>query len=461
MNFLYYYNWLRFSILTPSYFAKNRLWIERANHNKLIYSFFGFTCKSFIWSPVTSIVINNYIWKNIYFCIMLVSFLVCLLVLFNFNFFVFNFPVKYWLIYFSWRLYDSCYFFFLQIQYLLIISLISSGWYVLNTYFNIQLNLLYLIIFNYFNINTDIKITKINNKNNNYNFLYLQTFRTLFLHKIEINSNLFIVNYYFYLLKFYLVRNLYFNFRFTNLLYNSYWFNFKYLLPKKDNFWINFNQLFYISNIVKYSWFMSLNINNIYVSNQLDLNYSYFIFNWFKLLKFLRWNSVVSYSTISENLNIQTFVNNINLFAKNNLIIYNNQWFSSLEWILYRWLLLSNIYNISINYTKCLNKSEIRYTFLINLYRFFFLNSFYYKYIFIDLSLTEGIDKTNYLNYLNFDISNFKNFKILFTYDIFIKYYLLLFNNNLYYFYFNKYLLNIENTCITGSIYKNLIFYYI
>ena len=49
MNFKNYFIWLKYTIYTPSFFWRNRLFIEKLNKNDHVYSFFGETQKSFTW----------------------------------------------------------------------------------------------------------------------------------------------------------------------------------------------------------------------------------------------------------------------------------------------------------------------------------------------------------------------------------------------------------------------------
>lgn len=50
MNFKNYFIWLKYTIYTPSFFWRNRLFIEKFNKNDHVYSFFGETQKSFTWT---------------------------------------------------------------------------------------------------------------------------------------------------------------------------------------------------------------------------------------------------------------------------------------------------------------------------------------------------------------------------------------------------------------------------
>ena len=345
MDFLYYYNWLRFSILTPSYFAKNRLLVERTYQNRLIYSFFGFTQKSFIWTQISNTVVNNYLWKNIYYGLFLIFGLLFICILISFNFFIFNFPVKYWFIYICWRLFDGFYFFFLQCQYLFIICLLSSSWYVLNTYFNIQLNLLYLIIFNYFSINTDIQVTNISVQNPIIS--YTKSMQNLFTHNLIINNNLLSISFYFYAVKLYLNNWTVYSSTFYINFVTSYWVNFKFD-SQVNNFWNN-NKFFYLSNIITHKWFLYLNTNSFYLNNLLILNYTSYVSNWYKMLKVMRWN-ILNINTYNTSIiDLKSLVNNYYLKSSNVDIDFKN-WLSSVEWILYRWFMVLPVSTINSTY---------------------------------------------------------------------------------------------------------------
>ncbi len=345
MDFLYYYNWLRFSILTPSYFAKNRLLVERTYQNRLIYSFFGFTQKSFIWTQISNTVISNYLWKNIYYGLFLIFGLLFICILISFNFFIFNFPVKYWFIYICWRLFDGFYFFFLQCQYLFIICLLSSSWYVLNTYFNIQLNLLYLIIFNYFSINTDIQVTNIAIQNPIIS--YTKSMQNLFAHNLIINNNLLSISFYFYSIKLYLNSWSIYSSTFYINFVTSYWVNFKFD-SQINNFW-NSNRFFYLSNIITHRWFLYLNTNSLYLNNLIILDYTNYVSNWYKILKIMRWN-ILNINTYNTSIiDLKSLVSNYYLKSINADIDFKS-WLSSVEWILYRWLMVLSVSNIKSTY---------------------------------------------------------------------------------------------------------------
>lgn len=347
MDFLYYYNWLRFAILTPSHFAKNRLLIERTFHNRLIYSFFGSTHKSFIWSQLSSTVINNYIWKNFYYYFSLIILLILILIIIRWNLLVFNFPIKYWFVYIWWRMFDGFYFFFLQIQYLLVLCILSSSWYVLNTYFNIQLNLLYLIIFNFFNTTLDIQHTT--SHTDNFNKLYQLSLSNLFRQNLKINRDLVFVPYYFYRSIFCLnMFDVSVLFQKYGTFYSSIWMNF---IVSGDRICSDLHGSPYsLLNQVTFMWFKSLNLNSIW-SCTYSYNYSMFIQNWYAVLRVLRWDSLSLNSYSGSPVDVKSIISNF--YFNDSIGMSLISWVSSLEWFLFRCSLSPSLHKIQpqLSYT--------------------------------------------------------------------------------------------------------------
>ena len=64
------------------------------------------------------------------------------------------------------------------------------------------LNLLYLIIFNYFSINTDIQVTNI--YTSNYSQLYLKSLQNLFKQNIIVRADLLFISHFYYNIKLHL-----------------------------------------------------------------------------------------------------------------------------------------------------------------------------------------------------------------------------------------------------------------
>lgn len=330
LDFLYYYNWLRFAILTPSHFSKNRLLIERTFHNRLIYSFFGSTYKSFIWSQLSSTVVNSYIWKNFYYYFILIVLLVMLLIIIRWNLLVFNFPIKYWFVYIWWRMFDGFYFFFLQIQYLMVLCILSSSWYVLNTYFNIQLNLLYLIIFNFFNTTLDIQHTT--SHIDNFNTLYRLALSNLFRQNLKIDFDLVFVPYYFYRSIFCL--NMFESsslFRKSDIFHSPLWTNFIILRDRSYN--DRYSSPYSLLNQVPFTWFKSLNFNPMWNYTYSD-NHSIFIQNWYNALRVLRWDSLSLNSYYGSTVDVKSIIGNF--YFNNNAGLGLIGWIPSLEWFLFR-----------------------------------------------------------------------------------------------------------------------------
>lgn len=144
MNFSNYYNWLKYTILTPSFFAKNRLFVEKSFRDKKIYSTFKFTQKSFIWSKINSTVITNFVIRSrktlnqVYLVIVLLLIIVYTLHSLG-GYDIPTSPIWQTLVYSFWCLFDYMYFIFLQVQYLIISYLFSIIFFILDN--TIQANL--------------------------------------------------------------------------------------------------------------------------------------------------------------------------------------------------------------------------------------------------------------------------------------------------------------------------------
>lgn len=344
---------MRFAILTPSHFAQNRLLIERTFHNRLIYSFFGSTHKSFIWSQLSSTVMNNYIWKNFYYYFILIVLLVMMFIIIRWNLLIFNFPIKYWFVYIWWRMFDGFYFFFLQIQYLLVLCILSSSWYVLNTYFNIQLNLLYLIIFNFFNTTLDIQHTT--SHIDNLNLLYKSSLSHLFKQNLTINSDLFSVLYYFYRSMFCLnILNVSMLSWRNSMLNASIWSNF--IIFVNMDYRNLHNSPYSLSNQVPFAWFKSLNLNTAW-GYRCSYSYSMFIKNWYDMLRVLRWDFINCSSYSGSPVDLKSIVNNF--YFNNNMVVGLTSWVLSLEWFLFRNSLSSSLRTVQVQLSDISNSEMI------------------------------------------------------------------------------------------------------
>ena len=137
MSFANYYKWLKYTILTPSFFFKNRFFIDKQVRNNLIYSNPELTQKSFTWSRLNSNILNNF-WFSIMFRYLLYSVvaLTLLLVYFHgYNFLTATNPFYLFMkpaIYCFWRIFDIFYFIILQLQYLIITTSVSTIFFIIN-----------------------------------------------------------------------------------------------------------------------------------------------------------------------------------------------------------------------------------------------------------------------------------------------------------------------------------------
>ena len=409
MNFSNYYNWLKYTILTPSFFAKNRLFVEKSFRDKKIYSTFNFTQKSFIWSKINSTVITNFVIKSrktinqVYLALFFLIIIVYTLHSLG-GYDIPTSPIWQTLIYIFWRLFDYMYFIFLQIQYLIIIYLFSIIFFIFNTTIQANLDFFAWMEKNFAEIPLRPKNKSLNqlfssfssttnfwSKYENFNMLKLFC-RSLNVNELPL-TDLFTIqktssqNLFDYLLLtkfFYQIQN--FNiFNYHNLFYSANknnWFSLIYL-----NFQTSYKNLylhdhlgdkdFYLMNFIKnkkifeeYSLNLTskcLKFHNLAVVNDLNLNF-------FKNLKLSRWlyrytnihnndlfflqnlikeknnyfNNLKIFNKLpTQSLNdIDKFLNKQKLFLTNNrnLTTFNiNNWFSSYNWILNRWLFTSNI----------------------------------------------------------------------------------------------------------------------
>jgi hypothetical protein len=123
MFFKNFYSWLRYTTTTPFTSFKNRLFIEALSSNSNVYSFLGETNKSFYWSAISTSNLTN-LWvrssKTRFVLTVGSSLTVALLVIFYFNEASYiNFYTSLQAIsYILWRIFDTLYFSFIQIQYI-------------------------------------------------------------------------------------------------------------------------------------------------------------------------------------------------------------------------------------------------------------------------------------------------------------------------------------------------------
>lgn len=463
MGFKLYYNWLRFSILTPSYFIQNRLILERSFQVRLIYSFFGFTNKNYVWGLFNGSAVDGFLWKNVYYGLFAILCWVVLYWLLSFNFLIFNFPIRYWFIYISWRAFDGFYFFFLQFQYLIIVSIFACWWVLLNTYFNVQFNLLYLVLFYYFNINTDIRDDgnlKLIRKTDQIDLLY--TASAIF------NNSLIAVSYYFYSIKYYLntpnFNAVFWNTAMGNV--SSCWTNFIYNTSIKTNARLlidsqvdNLNVTFYLINTIKFNWFISLNNNNIFYKLNLTSGFNFFITNWFKVLKTLRWNLINLNVGSSDILTMKSFI--LNFYTLQNVTsdLVDLYWLSSFEWFIYRWLSLFKTIQLStrsLNFTVDTTSIAHEGTWRLWKYDTGLLNWVYFNKYCIQSSTIPELDTRRFPALTDSDFL-LAYFPInLFLYETTLFNYLLLYNNTRIFYWSNRYcifaILNYKNTFVFNSV---------
>lgn len=130
LGFHAFYNWLKYTTVTPSFFAKNRLFLERSAQNRNVYADFSETHKSFKWSPLSSSTLDAFWTRSgrsrfiVYFVIITALGTYIFLSYFN-NVNSALSPAAEFLHYTLWRAFDSLYFWCLQLQYLLITLTVS------------------------------------------------------------------------------------------------------------------------------------------------------------------------------------------------------------------------------------------------------------------------------------------------------------------------------------------------
>lgn len=146
MNFTVFYNWLKYTIVTPSFFFKNRLFIEKSMQNRNIYADFTETHKSFTWSQLASTNVDGFWLKasrarfKLY--ILAVSIIGSYIFLRWVNVLPFPvFPAGQLLVYTLWRFFDGLYFWILQFEYLFITFSISLIFMLVNLTSSANLNL--------------------------------------------------------------------------------------------------------------------------------------------------------------------------------------------------------------------------------------------------------------------------------------------------------------------------------
>lgn len=128
LGFSDYYNWLRYSMLPPSFYFKNRLFIESRRTNRLIYSNFRSVFRGFDWVTFKSNSISEFLIKQNYRFVSLCFIFVCIVaaiihVSFSGVLILPDFIVGDWVYYIIWRLGDIFCFWIINFTYLFFVLL--------------------------------------------------------------------------------------------------------------------------------------------------------------------------------------------------------------------------------------------------------------------------------------------------------------------------------------------------
>lgn len=146
MSFSVFYNWLKYTVVTPSFFFKNRLFIEKTMQSRNIYADFSETSKSFTWSQLSSSNLDAF-----WFRASRSRFKLYILIFITLSTYVFIkwinvvdtpvFPAGQFLHYAFWRVMDSFYFIMIQTQYLILTTLVWTIFAILNVSSSANLSL--------------------------------------------------------------------------------------------------------------------------------------------------------------------------------------------------------------------------------------------------------------------------------------------------------------------------------
>nr|YP_011027878.1 Cytochrome c-type biogenesis protein CcmF_ii [Euplotes vannus]UPM52088.1 Cytochrome c-type biogenesis protein CcmF_ii [Euplotes vannus] len=138
LRFRYLFMWLKFTTITPSFYFRNRLFIEKGFRTNNMYTFTGNTQKSFTWLRNSSSNLSLYWFKRrglkwFLFVLLLVALAFIYLDFFHFSS-LYSTQLFRSLFYIVWRSFDG--FFFLTTQFLVFaLALFSWVWnFFLNTY---------------------------------------------------------------------------------------------------------------------------------------------------------------------------------------------------------------------------------------------------------------------------------------------------------------------------------------
>jgi hypothetical protein len=382
MNFLDFYNWLRFSLLTPSFFFKNRFFIERHSKNRLIFSMLTSTQKNTNWRYLNTINIHDYHLKtlqylyNIYaFIFVGLSLLLILYLLNGFN--IINFPIKYECVYLWWRIWDISYFVILQFQciiltgFLYLLSIIAK--YLLMTNFNV----FQFIVFNYSNKQSLLQLLQFNDltvsntipRGMQYWYSYSNT--VLPVNWIDVvgdnyyKSNIVYVIYYYFklqqLLIYYPGKTCLVNVMTPSSTIGdtSIWHNFIYFNSK--NIVSTITDLCSLESLTPATLFLSLNHNSLLLQQRLLQVKQDVVLQLLNTFKITRWYTLMLYSNSWDSLIIKNYDMRLllNLVDERTKTTYQSDdhlislytWYSSIEWLLFKWQYVLNLSNLNIIYT--------------------------------------------------------------------------------------------------------------
>jgi len=147
LGFKQYYLWLKYTILTPSFFFKNRFFIDKSFRNNYVYSDPSKTQKSFQWTRLNTSVLSVFwfqiSWKRLSLYFIIFVLLTTLLLVLNQSHTKHFLPLFMQpIFYILWRFLDLFYFFLLYLQYLIIISLFSLAFTLTNLIASTDFNII-------------------------------------------------------------------------------------------------------------------------------------------------------------------------------------------------------------------------------------------------------------------------------------------------------------------------------
>lgn len=508
LGFWNYYNWLKYTILTPSFFSKNRLFVEKSYRDKKIYSVLGQTHKSFVWSQISSNVLNNFILRSrknlqiVYFLILTV--IIFLLVLKTLG--GVDIPISnLWqtIVYVFWRFFDFIYFFILQFQYLILVYLVSIAVCLFNLTLSSQFSFFTWMEKNFPEVSFEHQqpyTDTLNTKNTfwlvNENFSILKLFLWN-LYKTsdggsyskfftDINKSPSTHNRLMTVKQFYTVQHF---LKFNGMVDMSIWLEKQSTNNWKtaEYLWFS-NKFFYKDNMQfdnkKFQFFMYPYLKNaknfftysdssfkskfstkVVLKNTLD---NHFLRN----LKIARWlnnyttihnndlkflnemtklknhfgERLIFYNTSPVTINDVSFLNTKNTlnFDESNFNFLNN-WVSSYNWILHRWLMTTNR-NLNETFFTFFSKYDLNAFFNIkrpmnygfNIERYVRKFIFYQMYAdlpyFSEKFRTIQHEQFDVLSNLHFDLATYLRTKSFFTLNTYLNFLLFLQDKHYYRF---------------------------